>query len=128
MDNKLIEVVKDLENQQPIPSVWRESISMLVDEFVSKNYNPRKPIQGILTLPSEASDQIENCIEDYGEKLIALPVEAWETSVCMWMNGYWELLIDLWSESEGRSDLVLSAKVTENSDKYLIEVGMVYVP
>ncbi|WP_394203820.1 DUF7668 domain-containing protein [Marinagarivorans algicola] len=67
-------------------------------------------------------------IEEYGEELISLPNETWESSICIWMGNHWDVLIDLWTKGEGRSDLVLSAKVAESKNGFYIEVGMIYVP
>lgn len=60
--------------------------------------------------------------------LIELPDETWESSICMWMGNHWDVLIDLWTEAEGRSDLVLSAQVTESDNSFVVNVDMIYVP
>lgn len=72
--------------------------------------------------------QIEKYIMDCGARLIRLPDETWSSSVCIRMDGHWEVLLDLWAEDEGRSDLVLHAKVFEAGDGHLFEIYMVYVP
>ena len=46
----------------------------------------------------------------------------------MWYGTYWDAFVDLWTKEEGRSDLVLSARVTEVSDGISIKLHMVYVP
>ncbi|WP_423252184.1 DUF7668 domain-containing protein [Vibrio vulnificus] len=46
----------------------------------------------------------------------------------MWMETHWDVLIDLWTETEGLSDLVLQAKVFESKDGYKYQIEMVYVP
>ncbi|HFQ4970525.1 TPA: hypothetical protein ACGUUK_004309, partial [Vibrio vulnificus] len=60
--------------------------------------------------------------------LVALPEQTWDSSVCMWMETHWDVLIDLWTETEGLSDLVLQAKVFESKDGYKYQIEMVYVP
>lgn len=46
----------------------------------------------------------------------------------MWYGTHWDVLVDLWTQEEGRSDLVLSAKITEVPAGFSIKVHMVYVP
>ena len=57
-----------------------------------------------------------------------LPEETWDSSVCIWMGVRWDALIDLWTSSEGRSDLVLSLRVSEDGSGFKFDVYMVYVP
>ena len=61
--------------------------------------------------------------------LVELTPETWETSVAMWRGEHrWEVLVDLRTESEGRSDLVLHAYVVHKGDDHQVEIYMVYVP
>lgn len=74
------------------------------------------------------AEHIRSYIAEYGETLTELPEESWETSVAQWMDGHWEVLVDLWTVEAGASDLVLSARVFEEGTGVRIEVHMVYVP
>ncbi|WP_425460059.1 DUF7668 domain-containing protein [Exilibacterium tricleocarpae] len=85
-------------------------------------------VPGVCPVPPGTEKQIKDYIQDYGEELILLPSETWESSVYIWMRGHWDVLIDLWTVSEGRSDLVLGADVTEGENGYILEISMVYVP
>lgn len=128
MSKKLIPVVKDKENELPIPSVWRPSFSRIIDSFVKKDYYLSAGIDIVSEVTKETANHIKEYIEDYGEVLIQLPEETWESSVCIWMGTYWDVIIDLWTSGEGRSDLVLGARVVKSIDNYNIDIGMVYVP
>jgi hypothetical protein len=44
------------------------------------------------------------------------------------MEGYWDIIIDLRTEAEGRSDMVMTGKVSEANDNYVLDVGLIYVP
>ncbi|MGR6874036.1 DUF7668 domain-containing protein [Pseudomonas sp. HK3] len=121
-------VLKDEKNEQPIPSVWRSTICSIINSFVRTDYSLSIDIAGVLPIPCETAVFIKEYIDDYGEALIDLPDEAWGSSICLWMDGYWDVLIDLWTEGEGRSDLVLSLQVFEVEGGYSVEIGMVYVP
>ena len=124
----IIEVEKDEDNQLPIPSEWRQLFVDIVNSFVSKDYLISSGLDGVSPVSQETAAQIEEYINDYGETLIALPGETWESSICLWMGDSWDILIDLWTESEGRSDLALSATVKESKSGYIVHVGIVYVP
>lgn len=79
-------------------------------------------------MSDETAEHIRNSIRAYGAHLIELPDECWSTSVYIWMGSYWDVLVDLWTQEEGASDLVLGAKMLEDEGGYSVEVHMVYVP
>ncbi|MES3022459.1 MAG: hypothetical protein V4857_12840 [Pseudomonadota bacterium] len=123
-----IAVIKDNKKQGPIPSVWRPVLTQIVKSFVRHDYLLSAGIPGVATVSAETAEQIQEYIEEYGERLIELPEEAWDTSVCIWLGDRWNALIDLWTEAEGSSDLVLSVHITEAESGYLVDLYMVYVP
>ncbi|NRF25891.1 hypothetical protein HRJ45_12450 [Vibrio coralliilyticus] len=120
-------VVKD-EVQRPIPIVWRQTFCQIVSAFVDLDYLLNRSIEGVVPVAQDIADQIETYVKDYGENLVALSEQTWDSSVCMWMETHWDVLIDLWTETEGLSDLVLQAKVFESKDGYKYQIEMVYVP
>lgn len=120
--------IKDGEMERPIPTVWRPFFCKIVQSFVAHDYYVKSRPREVSPIDDATAKQIREYIEDYGEKLIELPDETWDSSVCIWMGNHWEVLIDLWSEAEGPSDLVLSATVSESSEGYIFNVYMVYVP
>ena len=125
---KVIKVSKDECDHSLIPTVWRETFVKIVNSFVEKDYQLIREVNHVVPLSVDEASEIEANICDYGEALICLPSDAWNTSVCQWMCGYWEVIIDLYTEGEGASDLILSAKVYEKDDFYLFEVQSVHVP
>jgi hypothetical protein len=120
--------VKDEETERPIPSAWRSVIREIVSAFVRHDYHLGAGIPGVAQISDETATQIRNYIQDYGATLIDLPDETWNSSSCIWMGTRWDALIDLWTVSEGRSDLVLSLHVTEGDGGFLFHIYMVYVP
>jgi hypothetical protein len=94
---------------------------------VKKDYLLTACLDGVSTVSKETANQIKEYIEDYGEKLVQLPEERWETSACIWMGIHWDVPVDLWTEGEGRSDLVLGAEASENETDHIVHVGTVYV-
>lgn len=128
MTENEVTIEKDEENERPIPSIWRSTFTRIIDAFVQKDYSLTCEIMGVSPVSSETANHIKEYIEDYGEELTQLPNETWDYSVCLWMGSHWDVLIDLWTVGEGRSDLVLGARVSEVENGYIIDIGMVYVP
>jgi hypothetical protein len=80
-------------------------------------------------ISEELSQQCIQAVGNYGPvTLIPLPEATWETSVTSWGGDRWTCLVDLWTEEEGRSDLVLDVDVFENEPGYRFAVHLVYVP
>jgi hypothetical protein len=124
----VVQVTKDSESEGPIPSLWRQTLKNVVDAFVRDDYRLADGVTGVAPVSEETATQIRTYIQEYGAKLVSLPQESWATSVCMWMGDHWDALIDLWTEEEGSSDLVLQVQVSEVDSKFLVTVYMVYVP
>jgi len=111
-----------------IANVWRSTFSDIVDSFVRMDYSLSHGIEGVSAISNETALHIKEYIQDYGEKLVQLPDETWGSSISIWMGSHWDVVIDLWTAGEGRSDLVLGAQVSEKDSRYIIDIGMVYVP
>lgn len=121
--------VKDGESERPIPSVWRPTIQEIVRAFVHQDYQLSGGVPGVAPVSTETSERIKSYVQDYGVQLTELPEETWASSTCIWMGTRWDVLVDLWSDSEGRSDLVLRLKVSEGVEGgFQFSIYMVYVP
>jgi len=128
MENIEVSVIKDEDNELPIPQIWRVVFCQIVKSFSNKDYLVNSTISNVPSLSLDASKHIEDYIESYGEELTELPPETWDSSIYLWMGDHWDVIVDLWTLGEGQSDLVLSAKVYENNNEYIFNVEMVYVP
>lgn len=127
-EHAVVSVTKDSENERPIPSAWRPTLKNIVDAFVRYDYRLANGGAGVAPISEETATQIRTYVQEYGAKLVSLPQESWATSVCIWMGDHWDALIDLWTEEEGSSDLVLQVHISEVDDEFLVTVYMVYVP
>jgi hypothetical protein len=114
--------------EQPVPSDWRLTFVAVVDAFVRHDYALVGGVPRVQPVSLDTATQIRRYIEDYGTTLVPLPSQTWDSSVCIWTGSYWDVLIDIWTEEEGRSDLVLSARVSEADSDFSVEIHMVYVP
>jgi hypothetical protein len=120
--------VKDETAQQPIPTAWRPVPTEVVSESKNGDYGLKAGVPRVERPSTETAEHIRGFIAGYGATLVELPEESWESSVCMWYGTHWDALIDLWTEEEGRSDLVLSARIMEESNGYSFKIYTVYVP
>lgn len=123
-----IKVEKNEEEELPIPHDWRTTFKAIVRAFVMEDYNLSTGIKNVKSVSENTAKQIKEYIKDYGEQLIELPNETWDTSVYIYYGNYWNVLIDLFTEDEGLSDLVLNAQVREEKGEFIVEVQLVYVP
>jgi len=125
---KKIPVEKNEEQELPIPHLWRPTFKAIVSAFVKKDYKLNSGVKNVNPVSNDTAQQIKEYIEEYGEELIELPEETWNSSVYISYGNYWNILIDLFTKDEGRSDLVLNAEVREINGSYVFEINLVYVP
>jgi hypothetical protein len=124
---ELIEVLKDPDNEHPVPTVWRDTLSRIVDALRRDEFSLNS-IEDVSPISNNEADRLRRNIATYGVHLSKLPERAWQTSVCRWMEDYWDVLVDLFTEEEGESDLVLFIKVYEREGSYRFNVESVHVP
>ena len=125
--NKIL-VEKNEEDELPIPHVWRQKFKAIVSAFVKHDYKLTDGIENVNAVTDSTAKQIKEYIEDYGEELIELPEETWNTSIYISHGDHWKVLIDLFTKEEGLSDLVLNSEVRENESGYECKINLVYVP
>jgi hypothetical protein len=113
----------------PVPVVWRPTLDVIVASFVRGDFKPTAGDR-VEAISDETAHQITAYVRDYGVvTLVPLTEETWRSSVAMWIgDDRWEVLVDLRTAEEGRSDLVLHAHVREIGEDYVFSVYMVYVP
>ena len=120
--------VKDDSTEHPIPTAWRQTFRDIVACFVASDYCLAAGVAGAESVAPETAAHIKANLKSYGASLIALPEETWDSSVCIWYDDHWEALVDLWTQEEGRSDLVLHTHVVDGAFGATISVHLVYVP
>lgn len=120
---------KNEETELPVPSIWRPVFEAIVACFVAGDWELRNAPSRVQRVLGDAALDLRESVAGYGDvSLVRLPPETWDSSVSMWTGAKWDVLVDLWTEQEGRSDLVLHAFVTEAGDDFDFEVHFVYVP
>ena len=116
----------DLEH--PVPELWRATFAQIADAFAAGDFRlSQRPIVGVQPVDQATADRIAESVAAYGEPLASLSDATWKRSVYRWMDGYWQVLVDLSTQDELVSDLTLHAKLFEGNDLRL-EVYSVHVP
>ncbi len=120
--------VKDENNAHPIAGAWRPMLHNVVRCFAACDYGLEKGVCGVESVSAKTAEQIRNCIAEYGATLVDLPTDSWQTSVAQWYGTHWDILVDLWTAEEGRSDLVLAGKIVDSHAGPRLTIHMVYIP
>lgn len=118
-------IEKNEDKELPVPTVWRDSISKIVDSIPFGKTMENLPYLAHVS-PEDAKYFSKN-ISDYGKIIDPVSPMTWVTSIYLWMDGYWDVLVDLFSGGE-RIDLVLFLRVTESDDGYKFYVESIHVP
>ena len=125
---EVINVSKNETQEQPIPTAWRANIIDVVNCIRNNRWIALVNMQSVRKLTKETEKRIANNISAYGCNLLELPPESWESSACQWMMGYWDVIVDLYTEEEGSSDLALCLRVYESGSTFEFEIVSVHVP
>ena len=122
-------VRKDAEQELRVPSIWRGTLAEIVEAFRDGDYClQRRIIPGVSKIDERTAEIIAGNIAYYPCVLASLPPETWKTSVYLWMEDYWEVIVDLYSVDTGCTDLILDVRVYEEPTSYRFDVQLVYVP
>jgi hypothetical protein len=119
---------KDELGQHAVPVVWRGVLRDVVGRLVAGDYSLTKPVDSVAPVSPAIAEQMREYVADYGATLVELPDDWWASSVAQWYGDHWEVLVDLWTAEEGRSDLVLFCSVRENASGYLTALESIHVP
>ncbi|WP_151956985.1 hypothetical protein [Acinetobacter guillouiae] len=119
----------DPEFQSPIPTIWRDTIILIVDAFKDKDFARLNTIPNVELIDLEYASELVEYIVDYGVHLISLPKDTWNTSVCLYMEDeFWKAIIDLFTAEEGCSDLILDLHIFKKQNQFEFQINGIYVP
>lgn len=120
--------VKDPDAAHPIAGAGRPMLREGVRRFVQGDDHLAQGVPGVEPVSTATAEQVGDYLAHYGATLAELPDDTWQMSVAQWMETHWDILVDLWTAEEGRSDLVPEGKVIETSTGPRLTFHMVYVP
>lgn len=126
--SKIVPVLKDEHNQCSIPTAWRHALYDIGEGLKEKDFDRIQLVEGVRPISVDEASRILDNVECYGATLTSLPEDTWKSSVCQWMIGYWDALVDLYTVEEEASDLVLVVRVFEEGPGYAFEICSVHVP
>lgn len=116
------------ETEHPIPEPWRSTFRQIASAFVSGDFKLRNhPIEHVEPIEAETAQHIADNVADYGESLAPLNDATWDRSIYLWMDGYWQMLVDLSTEAEPVSDLTIHARL-HDGDIPRLQITSVHVP
>lgn len=118
-------IEKNEDKELPVPTAWRGSISKIVDSIPFGRAMVDLPY--LADVFPEGAKYFYKSISDYGKIIDPVSPLTWVTSIYLWMDGYWDVLVDLFSEGK-RIDLVLFLRVTESDGGYKFYVESIHVP
>lgn len=120
--------IKDENTAHPIAATWRPILQEVVRAFSKGDYELSHTIEGVDSVSSDIAIHNRDYVKEYGETLVELHSDSWKSSSAQWMENHWDVLIDLYTEGEGLSDLVLTGKMIKINDTPHFTVGLIYVP
>jgi len=121
-------MLKKDDAEHAIPEPLRETCRRIAAAFAAGDFELRRPrIDGVMPIDAETARDIADMIAAYGSPLTCLDEATWERSIYRWMDGYWEVLVDLSTDNEPVSDLTLHARLIEADEPYW-EIESVHVP
>lgn len=120
----------DANYEAPVPSEWRKTIETIVQVL-----NLPEPSKAIAEIKNVfAGDNVIAIslgqIEDDPASRVWIGPKTWESSICVWQEGYWELIIDLHidDELEEVSDLILPIKIKCAGSETHFEANFIHAP
>lgn len=120
-------MMKD-DEEHLLPDTLRATFRQITDAFVDGDYELRRHfVEGVAPIPTSTAEHMADNVLAYGDGLAPLNDATWERSVYRWMDGYWQVLVDLTTASEPVSDLTLHAKVFAG-EVLRVEVDSIHVP
>jgi hypothetical protein len=114
--------------EHPVPELWRSTFRQIANAFVNGDFQLRDHrIEFVEPIDAATAQYIADNVADYGEALTPLNDATWDRSIYLWMDGYWQMLVDLSTEDESVSDLTIHARLYEG-DCPRLQITSVHVP
>jgi hypothetical protein len=112
-----------------VPARFRPALAAVVERLAAGDYQGLKR-DGIHPYPNA-----DLClwIRNYGltgATIVPLPEEAWASAEAIPITGepgHWGIVLDLWTQEEGKSDLSMEATIVESPDGISVVINDLHV-
>jgi hypothetical protein len=112
-----------------VPQHLRPTFRQIADALVAGDFQLRRhPVARVRPVSEQTANWVADNISAYPEPLAPLNDKTWDRSVYVWMDGHWQVVVDLTTKSEPVSDLALHANIYQAGDDFEVELYGVYVP
>lgn len=100
------------DDEHSVPPELHATFHEVADAFAVGDFLLRDhAIRGVRGVDPSTAETIAASVAAYGDSLAPLNPSTWEYAVYRWMDGYWQVLVDLTTKGEDVSDLTLHAKL-----------------
>jgi hypothetical protein len=116
----------DLSGTQAVPERFRPVLSALIDMIADGDV---AAIRADPAIRVGAGDPLL-WVRDYPGVVTALPPQGWDLADAVGVDGHpdlWSVVIPLWTEAKGRSDLSLAATIEDRAEDPVVEIGGIHV-
>jgi hypothetical protein len=117
-------------NPRPVdPDKLRATVNALTDRLARRDYDG---FCGLARTSRIAASDVGRVVREYGRSLIPLPSAAFHSLDVAPVSGSdpqrWSVVVPLWSQEEGRSDLSLEITVEDSvAQRYAVDVEDLHV-
>lgn len=111
---------------QAVPERFRPSLSALIDMIAEDDV---AAVRADPAIRVGTGDPLP-WARDYPGAVISLPAEGWDLSDAVQVGGQpglWSVIIPLWTQTEGRSDLSLEAIPEDRPEGPVVKIGNIHV-
>ncbi|ATW03477.1 hypothetical protein CHN51_07970 [Sphingorhabdus sp. YGSMI21] len=108
--------------------MWREGLQAFADLYTVGATSEANELFIFAIVDEDTREINKTNIADYPDSLGSLTSQSWETSICVWEDGHWTVLIDLCDGFGDVTDLVLHMTIYEQGANYKVIPGLIYVP
>ena len=115
------------DGEHKLPLNWQKRFAEIVARLVEGDFAFGPDMDDIEPFSSAEKDRFVQNVQAYGDRLIHLDQAVWRSSIYAWANGHWAVLVDLTTENEPVSDLVLHARIIDD-DPVRIVLDSIHVP
>ena len=115
------------EGERKLPPDWQRRFDKIVASLVDGCFEFGPDIGHVEAVPSAEQERLAENISAYGDALKPLHPAVWRSSIYAWANDHWVVLVDLSTEKELVSDLVLHARIFD-TDPARIVLDSIHVP